>query len=266
MKKNIKTILIVVISSFLMQCAGPLSVTKAYQHNPQQPIKRMGLFPVMLGKPYKPVLPLIDAAIFNKKLHGIASEITALQKDKVIGLRETASTTIAKYFKAEMIISDSLISHPFHVSLGQKKDLFKGLQTEDQYFPEVITAPNDLAPFRFEKGEVLKYFKNPEKAKFVISNMCKEFDLDALAVSYSVLNFSNVLPFGISANVNLITSLYIFDKQGNLIGQAQAYSRGFQSRGKDVAEYELALDDFQAIFEPLVQKLVSGLLSQTKGT
>lgn len=102
MKNKILSLSVALICVLFMNCATPLKIVKPYQHKKDQPLEKIGLFPVMIGKLNKPIFPLIDASIFNAKPNKISSEIMAMQGAKVLDIRNVASETLKKYFRAEI--------------------------------------------------------------------------------------------------------------------------------------------------------------------
>ena len=255
MKKYLNVLKLLTVFLLVTSCVTPFTVIKSFQYDKENKIEKIALFPVMIGKLNKPILPLIDAAIFNKKPNQIAPNIMKLEKTKVNDIEFDTAKILAKYFKCNVVYGDSL------KILSQSVDLkrfhsSRGLTTNDPNFSSIILAESSINPFSFEEGNVAHYFKAPSNYSSIIRQLCEVLKVDAIAVSHSYLSFGNVQIFGISARLNLNTHIYLFDKNGNLLTEGVASSKGFQSKGKDISEYGLVLDDYPTIFDPLVQRLL----------
>ena len=254
MKNHLTKLYFILISFLFISCAAPFTVIKSYQPVKQSEIKKIALFPVMIGGLQKPIFPLVDAAIFNKKPNSIASDIMQLQSKKVNGIRDDIATILEKYSKSKILYGESLKGSPSYSNL-EKLHSSSSLITKDPNFSSIILADGDINPFKFIDANVHSFFKFPANYKLTIINICKGLEVDAIAINYSFLAFRNVQLFGYTAKLNLNTHLYLFDKFGNIIGEGKASSKGFQSKGKDISEYELVLDDYSTIFAPLVQNI-----------
>ena len=141
--------------------------------------------------------------------------------------------------------------------LSKTHNFNSALQVKDDNFPLVITSTGDINPYKFANGNVVKYFKEQVNYKQTIQYLCKELNADAIAVSFSKLTVASVSAFGINGYIRLDTYLYIIDKNGNIIANGYALSKPVASKGKELSDYQIRLDDFSIIFDQMVNKLVT---------
>ena len=245
------------ITFIFTSCASSLVVLTPYRQVTSDSIEEMALFPVMIGNLETPVFPLIDAAFFDKKVNSISNEIMTMQSKKVDEIRERTAEILEEYFNCKVLYGKELQAKESYDKLYQKYNFTQNLLLGELVFSKILVASGDMNPYPFIKGDVINHFREEQMYQVMVRNLCRELDVDAIAVGYSRLWFGNVQPFGISAKLKLSTYIVIFNKEGKIIGQGNASSKGFNTKGKDVAEYELSLDDFSLIFRPLVQKIIS---------
>lgn len=242
----------------LLASCQAINIKTQVPYRASRTIGKMVLFPVIIGEFQQPILPLIDAAGFNKKTNNIADQIMDIQKKAVDKYRENSADILKKYFKCEILYGDSLQSMDGYLNLS-KTHHFKGaLIVEDDNFPTIITSTGDINPFKFENGKVLKYFKDPVNYKETIKLICHELNTDALAISFSSLAVVGVTPFGMKGAIRLNTHLYVFDMNGSIIANGSTWSKPVMINGKELSDYQHTLDGFSLIFDPLVSNITTG--------
>jgi len=219
-------------------------------------VQNIALFSTMIGKIQQPVLPLIDAAAFNEKTNSIADQIMDLQKKNIDKCQGIVASSLNKNFNCKVLYADALHTMAGYVELKEKFDFKSALRIENDNYPFVITAKNDINPFRLEKGNVLKYFNSSTNYKGVMAELGKKMNTDLIAVSYTTLTVAAVGMFGIYGNLRLDTYLYLFDKEGDLISDAHTWSKPTNISGKKIDEYRAQLDNLSIIIEPMMNKLM----------
>lgn len=213
---------------------------------------------MIIAKPIQPIFPLIDAAAFNSKMNKIADEIMDAEREKLPFYRDVMAKNMKEKFGCEIIYGKDLQAHPNFEALRTKVEKKAALLTGKDNFPVVLLAPGEFNAFAFEKGDVETFFSsnNPNTQAYV-SEICKQLEVDAIAISCSRIDIVGANAFGISANARLITEFYVFRNDGRQIGNASAYSKGFKISGKEISDYKIILDEFNFLIEPLTKQITN---------
>ncbi len=254
MKKSFILLAVVVLMSSCLTMIVKTPVP--YQEN--QAIKKIAIFPVLIGEMYQPVIPLIDAAAFNSKTNKIADQIMDAERESIDKMREDLASTISNYFKCEVLYGESLQMTEGYGSLSNSHNFKYALAIEDDDFPVMLIASGDINPFKFKDGRFVTFFKDQMNYKQTVKQLCEKLNVDAIAVNFSRLSIVGVSSFGINGNIRLETFLYVIDKEGEIVGNGYAFSKPVTIRGKELEEYKLRLNDYSPIIQPLVNQLVNG--------
>ncbi len=254
MKKNFLFFFIVVLFSSCLN----MRVVVNYPFIKSDAIKKIAILEVMIAKPTQAIFPLIDAAAFNAKMNKIADEIMDAERQKLPFYRDILAENMKKKFGCEIVYGKDLQAHPNFENLRAKVEKKEALITKNDNYPVVLLAPGEFNAFAFAKGDVETFFStNNPIPKGYIAEICKQLEVDAIAISCSRLNVAAVTSFGISSNARLITDFYIFRNDGIEIGRASAYSKGFKISGREVADYKIILDEFSFLIEPLTTQIIN---------
>ncbi len=219
-------------------------------------IQNVALFSTMIGKIQQPTFPLIDAAAFNEKTNSIADQIMDLQKKNIDKCQEIVASSLKKNFNCKVLYADSLHALVGFAALKENFDFKNSLRIENDNYPFIITAKDDINPFRFENGDVIKYFKTSTNYKSTVSGISQKINTDIIAVSYTTLTVSGAGMFGMFGYLRLDTYLYLFDKDGDLISDAHTWSTPTNISGKEIDEYKSQLDNLPIIIEPMMNKMI----------
>jgi len=254
--------LLLLLVMTLFSC-NVVRVTADFSEKEVPKVEKIALVSTYIGKIQQPVLPLIDAGLFNKKTNEIADEIIDMQGRYVDKFRENIAANIEKYFNCEVIYGDKLTALDGFGALKENYSFPDNLYIENDHFPVMHIASGDINPFTFDDGKVLKYFDDFNNYKLTVFNMCKEMGWDFVAVSYSQLSILSVSAFGISGAIRLDSYIYVFDKFGDLIAKGKAYSKFTNIKGKELGDYESKIEDFSLISDPLSSKTAEKFVSST---
>lgn len=254
MKNNyLKVMSLAIIAIAFTSCA---TMKINYYGKKVDKVQNVALFSTMIGKIQQPLFPLIDAAAFNEKTNSIADQIMDLQKKNVDKCQEIVASSLKKNFNCKVLYADSLHTLVGFAELKGKFDFKSSLRIENDHYPFIITAKDDINPFRFENGDVIKYFNNSANYKVMISELGKRINTDLVAISYSTLTVAGAGMFGIYGYLRLDTYLYLFDKDGDLISDAHNWSKPTNISGKQIDEYKAQLDNLSIIIEPMMNKVI----------
>jgi hypothetical protein len=229
------------IASAITSCA---TMHIDYSGKKVNKVQSIALVSTFIGKLEQPIFPLIDAGIFNGKTNSISEQIMDNQR------------SLRKNFNCSVLYSDSLHSLKNYIDLKEKNNFRNSLRIDNEHFPIVVAASNDINPFRFENGNVLKFFAKSENCKTTISMLAKELNTDLIAVSYSNLSVLGVGIFGMDGYLRLDTHLFLFDKEGDLITHAHTWSKQTNITGKKINEYKIQLATLSSILGPMMKKVI----------
>jgi len=250
---SFKFLSLTIIAVILSSCA---TMKINYSGKKLDKVQNIVLISTMIGKIQLPLFPLIDAAAFNTKPNGIADKIMDIQKQNIDKFRETLAFSLKKNFNCNVLYANALQNATGYAEVKANYDFQNSLLINDEHYPLITLASNDINPFKFENGVVTSYFTNIANYKPAISAICKKLEADLIAFSYSNLTVVGVGAFGVVGYLRLDTYLYLFDKDGDLISDAHTWSSPISTRGKEVNDYKVQLDNLPLIMEPMMNKVV----------
>ena len=249
----LKVISLAIVAIAFTSCA---TMKVNYYGKKVDKVQNIALFSTLIGKIQQPIFPLIDAAAFNQKTNSIADQIMDLQKKNIDKCQEIIALSLKKNFKCKVLYADSLHTLDGFAELKEKVDFKNSLRIENDHYPVIISAKDDINPFRFEKGDVIKYFNNSTNYKAMVSELGKKLNTDLIAVSYSTLTVAGAGMLGIYGFLRLDTYLFLFDKDGDLISDAHSWSKPTNISGKQIDDYKAQLDNLSIIIEPMMNKVI----------
>ncbi len=244
----------------LMVCGNLLfsiSVSSQNSEKSSSNIKSIALISTMIGKIKQSPLPLLDATPFNNKTNSIAPLIIKEEKEIINWYRVSVASSLKKHFNCEVLYGDTLIAKPEYQEIIKKYNFPDNLKTGDENFPQIHIPKDEKNLFMFDDGSknVQKCLKNEEKTKSTTSEICKLLGTDLVAVSYSFMDIVKYGAFGSYAKVSLMTFIYLYNKEGKLIGKAYNSSKPVLAVGDEVMGYETVLGTLPDILDKVVIKV-----------
>jgi hypothetical protein len=227
-----------------------------YYGNKVVPVQKIALVSTMIGKIQQSPIPLLDAAVFNAKTNKIADQIMDMQKKAVDKYQVLVASGLKNNFNCQVIYADSLHNLPGFVVIKEKYNFKNGLRLKSDNYPFIFTAKDDINPFNFDNGNIDSYFRDSLNYKSTISEISKKLNTDLIAVSYSTLA-TGAGSFGIYGQLQLVTILYIFDKNGDLLSKSSNMSKPTNISGSDIEEYRSQLDNLSLLLDPMLIKVVT---------
>ena len=214
---------------------------------PESKLKTVAIIEVKFSPFYVPILPLIDAASFKKKLLPLAGEIMEEEKKRVDIYRKNIAEKLGKYFQANIIYGTELQSNKKFPELYASYNDSSSWQTGNENFRNKIVSTGDinLIPLKFGKKQ---------NCKEMIADICSKLEVDAVAVcSFNLL----VMNAKMNSNpLNLIFGLSIIDKEGELILIVDNFrlSKAMEIVGDDIIDYSIKLDDYNTVIDETISK------------
>jgi len=260
MKTNaIRIVVLVTMASIVASCS---TMKINFSDQKMEKVHSITLVSTLIGKIQQPVLPLIDAAAFNDKTNSIADQIMNLQGQKVDDCRQVVASSLERNCHCKVICGDSLFRKAVFSELKNRFDFKDALQTNKKRYPYITIAHGDINPFQFEKGNVTKYFNEPNNYKSTMVELSKKLDTDLIAVSYSELRVVNAGMFGLFGSLRIDTYLYLFNREGFLVASGYTWSKPKNISGKKIEDYQWHLDNLSVVVEPMIVKMIQGITTR----
>lgn len=254
MKKHLLLILVL----FTLASCSSIVINK--NKNTEKP-KKIVLISTLMGHINRPYTPILFASKFNNKTNLLAKDLNNLKSQNIENYRNILAKKLQENMDCEIIYGSSLASLDSFRNL-KSLDNPSNLIINDEYFPKIIAASGDINPFAFKDGKVSKYFTQKNDHKEIIAKICAELNTEYLAVSYSELNISEILTFGISAKAGLQTSILLFNKNGDLVSEALGWSKKVKTSGDQIKDYEFLINQFEPVVNKLTKKMAKSFKSK----
>lgn len=219
-------------------------------------VEKIALVGTYLGRIKLPIIPLIDAPIFNKKTNDLSDQIMSMQSEKIKKIEEVVATTLAENLNVE-VVRPSDFDKPGLNILKERYSYVANLAIDDPNYFRVVSSTPDFNFFPFTNGEVLTFFENPN-FKILSEKICEHLGVDAYAIYYSRLVSYNVRAFGAKASIRLDSHFFIIDNKGEVLTQSKVRSYPYDMKGNEIKSYERALNTYPALFEWLCKDIVGG--------
>jgi hypothetical protein len=253
MKNEItKTIIFCIAIAFLASCS---TVKVTYPVKYSNKIDKIAVTSTYLGV-YKPVLPLIDAAVMNERINSIAPEITNTLEENIDVLRETIARLLKEDLNCEVLYGSALHENPNFDEVKKNFSFEESLVNENRNFPGIVSSSGDLIPFDFNNGKIVPYFKDPKNYKYPVSEICNKLGVNYLFVSVSML-----IPVPgslmVRSKIALNTYMYLLNKDGECIANGRNVSKTVPYTPDEIEGYQLMLDAHSEVFTPVISKMVS---------
>ena len=215
-------------------------------------IKSIALISTLIGKINQPKTPLLDAGPFNKKTNSIASLIIKEEEKSIDGYRDTIASSLKKYFNCEILYGSTLTTKSEYQEIIKKYNFPDNLKIDDENFPEILIPNDETNLFAFDNYKYVAYFLRKEKnTKNTTSEICKLLGTDLVAVSYSRMSIKKYGTFGGHAKVYMFTSIFIYNKEGELVSMAYNASKPVKIVGDDLNEYISILGSLPNILDEM---------------
>lgn len=250
MKRSLWSFGVIVSAILMLSSCSPLKVS--FSSSEKQEIEEIALISTYLNIQL-PVLPLLDAAVMNEKTRSMSNEINLLFEESIDGMREKVATLIKGRLNCNVIYGEALHQMPGFKEFKEANSPAGVLMTGVDGFPEIICAKDDINPFLFENGNIARYFKEPSNYTGTIVRICKELDIDYVAVTHTLLSPSPgsiLLP----ATLLNLTNVYLFDRNGTLLASGKN-TLFIHYRANEFEGFEQALDIHEATITPIIDKI-----------
>lgn len=244
-----KKIVLFIVSIFVLSSCATTKVKVNSTFPGSIQTESLNLVSTMIGPVYQPVLPLIDASIFNEKTNKIASQILDEEQKMVDSYKETLASDLSGKLGVAIKTAED-----FDKVQADKYRVSQGIQIENKNFPLVHFGSQDLNVTSFGKGRnVYDMFSKNAELRSRILELYSDLKLNNAVISFNRIAVIGVGSFGLMGNVRLESYLFLYNSNGDLILDAYGYTKPTSIKGKTLNDYKSQLDKFEEI---------SGLMSQ----
>lgn len=256
--KNIFSSLIV-ISILAIGCT-PTKIVKVEYNNPTKNtiIDTLYIGTVAFGPFDKAILPLLDAAIFNRKTDALSSEILKIQNENINEIQKylvdklTSAELPFKVFGPEDLNAEKFTSYK----------VTQPLLLDDSNFPVVQFGENNINLFE-KNGNDYKYEielnKDPNLSDRLgrqkLQENLKKVGIKYFLVMYNRLSTTGVGFFGMDAALRLESDIIIYNQSGFIVTKGTLISKYFRTSGDNILDYRKAATDYVEIIDEFVLKI-----------
>ena len=228
------------IGILLTSClSSKVIVNTPYQNG--IPIDTLNLLSVMIGPPFQPTFPLIDAASFNEKTNHLADQILDEEQKLIENYKQTLISNLDK-----LLPLTTRTTRDFNTENISQFIVENPLQIENKNFPIVFFSQGDLNFNEWNKGKnVNNLFRDDDEyLRASIQEVAKQLNLKNIAISFNRLSVVGVGAFGINGTLRLETYLFIYNSNGHLVVDTMGWTKPISINGREIRDYKFQLDSF----------------------
>ena len=251
-----KKVTLLLLATFLLSSCATMRLKTIVPYSRSNNLDTIALMPVLIGEIEQPILPLIDAGIFNAKTDKLAPEILDMEQKSLSKMATSAAMNLQTLLSTQVLYGDKLYEREVYKQLSARLHNGAALQTKDKAFPVILIHNDDFNPFAFDNAKVPEFFTVSTNFKSTVIEICKELNVDALALSYSRITITNASSFGISGGARLDTYLYVISKEGKFLINGYGLSKPVAIYGNKLYQYKDILDEFPFLFQSLLKQSI----------
>ena len=261
MKKTIKEICgLLIIFMFLNSCV-PYKVN--YMIKKADKIDKIAVVSTYIGPMSRGWTT--DISFFNDKIKSISKDINLLFKDYVNVYRDTVVSIVKQNCNCDVIYGESLQKKSGFKLLNEGFNFKDSLYTNDENFPFIFQASNEINPFRVikDKDSFLDTL-NENQIKPTIQSLCQGLDVNYIFVTYSYLQ-SVPGNLYVRGRIFLRSLVFLYDKDGDClawgkmkeIAAKRKVNSGTPINGAKIEEYPEELSKFSLVVEPIIKEIIT---------
>lgn len=248
--------------SFIFSCVSQKNTTE--ESDPTENVKSITLLATMLGPIKQPVLPIVDAGLFNAKTDNISDELNRLQGEFVTEFQSEIAAALEKGFGSTVMVGKDLYESDSYQELIATRNFYNELKTNSQFFPLILMPQNAVNVFEFDDVKPFRFFGKNKHFGEQIKRVFNFIKTDLIAISYTRLNVIRAGTFGRRGDLRLDTYLYLYNPEGKLISYAHSMSPSIRIHGKYIKEYESVLKQFDNLINKTVHRNVLSYRSKMR--
>jgi hypothetical protein len=248
------------LALILMLCVNLLSsltVSSQNRGKSSSRIKSIALVSTMIGKITQVPIPVMDAPPFIKKTNSIAPLIINEEEQSVDRIREVLGEGLKKRFNCAVYYGNTLTTEPEYQEVIKKYNFPDNLKIDDKNFPNIIIPADEKNLFKFDNTkdyyQIEKFLKNKDNTQNTASEICNLLGTDLVVVSYSSIEVVRYRTFGGYADVSLYSYIFIYDKEGKLLGENVSHGKPVKIVGDELTEYKTILDTLPNFIDQLIE-------------
>lgn len=219
------------------------------------PIDTLNLVSVIYGPVLQPVIPLIDAAVFNGRTNRISEQILEEQRRMTDVYKETLLKNLNKKITTYIKTGDY-----FKDEAAEPYKAREGILIDNENFTVVWFDDGGMNLWDYDRGPNIRdIFENDPQLKSRIAGFTRELNVSNVLVCYNRLAITGVGVFGRSGKIRLESYLFLYDVNGIVIMDAYGWTKPSTIGGRELYEYTAQMDKFDELVILLSNELAKHL-------
>ena len=164
----------------------------------------------------------INEQMFGRKFTRLLAYLNHRESELVNRFRDTLAKNLVQKTKATILYGDQLYCHPGFEELKLNLERKNVLRQSGLFTSNIILPEEEFNPFPIKNANLYQYFnstysrQSPGSPQYIISTIAEELNADYVFISYSSLVISKIGILGLYGSVKLKSTIYIFNKEGEL--------------------------------------------------
>lgn len=211
----------------------------------------------VVSPPYSPVIPLIDASIYNNAVEEIVTDILDTNKVKAFELAEYTANFFRDSTNITLYCGQDFFTSPEYQDLKEKVKVYK-TDLADEDFLEMAIPKNSYNFFDVYDDFPLSFFEDipdmyvPNKTISTIANALNQ-DVVAIIVTGNVPTSSGF--FSSRWGTVNRTEIYFYRRNGILLLSATLNSEEIKAKGNSTKGYSFILDTYKKNLSEIADEL-----------
>lgn len=257
MKTKIATsILCLGVTLFFCSCASTkLSVSAEAVKEEAGQLRRIALLMFAFEPVDKPVFPLIDAAFIRERVNDLGPELSLLVTQRIDEYRDKTARSLAQRLNCEVLYGQQLSSLGGFVACTELYNFTDRLKTEDEAFPEIHLASEEVNFFPIKDGDIQSTFFYRDNYDAIVKDICRKLDADAVAIVHSHFRVKSPDVIMSRANIMMYTYLHVIGSDGNTLVKGEIRSATVHGNPGDIWDYNGVYVTFPANWDALMNEV-----------
>lgn len=257
------TYLLLTVLAFIFTSCGTLRIKAPVPYGGQADINKVAIIAAYITPPVQPEMPLADASAFNRKTNGMVEEISKMLQKKANQYYGTLANGLGIQLGVQTPHGEQLKESERYERLAKKEEsealMIKGSKSS---FKQIFINNSTFNPFPFDKGEVNDFLKKSPRLKSMAKSIARDLGVDGTACSVTTLEIDGVASLGKSAKAKLVSNIYIYNDDGDLVGHGYGETEEIQISGDIFEEYEAVMDQYPELQNLILTEMLSSYKSK----
>ncbi len=250
-------IILLIISTSLYSCNTYIVKTEGNSEQVKQ-FEKIALLNVYIDPPYRPLLPLLDAAVYNSSFSDIYGDVNALHSREIDKLQDYMVRKLKDYSGKEVLAGKELKAKMESLDLEKWDIKTLSCRLDDDDFPKAVISKDGINIFDFsDESRSADYFNSGkvDSVQAKLKHLCTALEVDGIIVVTVSVPTTHVGMFGGSGSRSMFEDLFFFDKNGFKICTGIVRAKVSKGDADDLKLYESVLNKYYRWTEIYFQHL-----------